>query len=87
MVQNLDPGKQYQAVAWARSAPGGDARVSLRVGDGRIEDGPRTVSGDNFEPFIADFEPDRDGTIRLTLARVGGSGAIYWDDVVIRQRH
>ena len=87
VVQNLDPGKQYQAVAWARSAPGGDARASLRLGDGRIEDGPRTVSGDNFEPFIVDFEPNPDGTIRLTLARVGGSGAIYWDDVVIRRRH
>jgi hypothetical protein len=87
MIQNLDPGKHYQAVAWARSAPGGDARVSLRLGDGRIKDGPRMVSGDNFEPFVVDFEPNPDGTIRLTLARVGGVGAIYWDDVIIRQRH
>ncbi len=85
-IRNLDPKKRYQAIAWVRAAPEAAAQAALKPGGGRIQDGPRTVSTEHFEPFVVDFEPDSDGTIELRLERVEGSGAIYWDDVLVRER-
>ena len=85
-IWNLDPKKHYQAVAWVRAAPEGRAQAALKLAGGRIQDGPRNVSTEHFEPFAADFEPNADGTIELRLERVEGSGALYWDDVLVRER-
>ncbi len=85
-IANLDPKKRYQVIAWGRAASEADARAVLKLGDGRLQDGPRTVSTEHFEAFAVDFEPDADGTIDLALERVGGSGAIYWDDIFVRER-
>ena len=85
-ITDLDPGKRYQVIAWVRAAPEGDAQAALKLGDGRKQDGPRTVSTERFEPFAVDFEPEADGTVELALERAGGSGALYWDDVFVRER-
>ena len=73
-------------IAWVRAAPAADAQAALKLADGRKQDGPRTVSTERFEPFAVDFEPEADGTVALALERAGGSGAIYWDDVLVRER-
>ena len=84
-IANLDPEKRYQVIAWVRAAPEATAQALLKLAAGRIKDGPRTVSAEHFEPFVVDFEPDSDGTIELRLERLEGSGAIYWDDVLVRE--
>ena len=85
-IANLDPEKRYQVIAWVRAAPEATAQASLKLAASRTKDGPRTVSAEHFEPFALDFEPDSDGTIELQLERGEGSGALYWDDVLVRER-
>ena len=85
-IKNLDPAKHYQVIAWVRAAPDSDVQAELKLADGRIQDGPRTVSAERFEPFAVDFKPEAGGTMGLALERAGGSGAIYWDDVFVRER-
>ena len=84
-IANLDPEKRYQVIAWVRAAPEATAQASLKLAGGRIQDGPRTVSAEHFEPFALDFEPAADGTIELQLERGEGSGALYWDDILVRE--
>ncbi len=85
-LEDLDPEKEYQVIAWVRSAPEAATQAALKLAGGRIQDGPRTVSTKHFEPFAVDFKPNADGTIELRLERVEGSGALYWDDVLVRER-
>ena len=86
-ITKLDSNKRYQVIAWVRAAPDANVQASLKLsGDGAVEDGPRTVTAEYFEPFAVDFKPQADGTIELQLDRGEGSGALYWDDVLVRER-
>ena len=81
----LIPGQLYHVDARTQAAPGTTNQALLWVHD-TIEgkaafDGFRTPSGTLWDLFAVNFTASATGKIRVHLEDLGGSGALYWDDV------
>jgi len=88
-ISGLVAGQLYNVSARVQSSSGATSQATLlahdTTGAGAVGDGPRNASTTGWDFFSANFAADNTGKMRVHLTDTGGSGTLFWDDVMVSQ--
>jgi Family of unknown function (DUF6311)/Carbohydrate binding domain len=85
-VNGLQPGGTYRISAWVSGSPGATATAQLVVydpSDNTAVSSPVVNCRPDWQSVSVSAIAGREGSIRVHLGRIPGSGTIYWDDLRI----